>query len=50
MLSVLRALTSSGAAEGADAFRRDHLIIMEIRLPRIVMGMLIGAGLAVSGL
>ncbi len=49
MLSVLRALTSSSAAEGADAFRRDHLIIMEIRLPRIVMGMLIGAGLAVSG-
>ncbi len=49
VLSVLRALTSSGAAEGADAFRRDHLIIMEIRLPRIVMGMLIGAGLAVSG-
>lgn len=49
VLSVLRALTSSGAAEGADAFRRDHLIIMEIRLPRIVMGILIGAGLAVSG-
>ncbi|MBC2885377.1 iron ABC transporter permease [Ochrobactrum sp. CM-21-5] len=48
VLSVLRALTFS-AGEGADAFRRDHLIIMEIRLPRIVMGMLIGAGLAVSG-
>lgn len=48
VLSVLRVLTSGGA-EGADAFRRDHLIIVEIRLPRIVMGMLIGAGLAVSG-
>ncbi|RQP15977.1 MAG: iron ABC transporter, partial [Brucella intermedia] len=47
VLSVLRTLTSAGT-EGADAFRRDHLIIMEIRLPRIVMGMLIGAGLAVS--
>lgn len=48
VLSLLRAMTSGGT-EGADAFRRDHLIIMEVRLPRIVMGMLIGAGLAVSG-
>ncbi|MBB5702720.1 iron complex transport system permease protein [Ochrobactrum daejeonense] len=48
MLSVLHSLTS-GTEEGAEVFRRDHLIIMEIRLPRVVMGMLIGAGLAVSG-
>ena len=35
VLSVLRTLTSGGTG-GADAFRRDHLIVMEIRLPRIV--------------
>ncbi len=29
---------------------RDHAVIMNIRLPRMLLGMLIGAGLAVSGL
>lgn len=48
VLSVLHSLTS-GTEEGADVFRRDRLIIMEIRLPRVVMGIFIGAGLAVSG-
>ncbi|MBN9046510.1 MAG: iron ABC transporter permease [Rhizobiales bacterium] len=48
VLSLLRGLVG-GAGEGAEAFRRDHLIIVDIRLPRVVMGMLIGAGLAVSG-
>nr|WP_254799558.1 iron ABC transporter permease [Falsochrobactrum sp. TDYN1] len=47
-LAVLRALVF-GAGESFETFRRDHLIIMEIRLPRTVMGVLVGAGLAVSG-
>ena len=38
---------SSGGADVLDA--RDRLIIYDIRLPRIVMGALIGASLAVSG-
>ncbi len=46
-LSVLRDLMLGG--ESVDELRRDHLIIMEIRLPRVVMGILIGAALAVSG-
>src|SRR5690606_26447604 len=48
VLSVMRALIF-GTQESVEAFRRDHLIIMEIRLPRIVMGILVGAALAVSG-
>ena len=48
VMSVLRELVF-GTQESADAFRRDHLIIMEIRLPRIIMGILVGASLAVSG-
>src|SRR5690606_32091819 len=31
------------------AVMRDKLIIYDIRLPRMVLGMLVGAGLAVSG-
>ncbi|MFK3667532.1 FecCD family ABC transporter permease [Ochrobactrum teleogrylli] len=46
LLTLLRGFTGG---EGAETFQRDHLIIMEIRLPRIILGMLIGAGLAVSG-
>jgi iron complex transport system permease protein len=46
ILTLLRGFVSGG---GAETFQRDHLIIMEIRLPRIILGMLIGAGLAVSG-
>lgn len=38
-----------GTGEGTEAFRRNHLIIMEIRFPRVVMGILVGAALAVSG-
>lgn len=48
VVSVMRALVF-GTQESVEAFRRDHLIIMEIRLPRIVMGILVGAALAVSG-
>ncbi|RUT30392.1 iron ABC transporter permease [Arsenicitalea aurantiaca] len=29
---------------------RDHVVMMNIRLPRMILGMLVGAGLAVSGL
>lgn len=48
VMAVLHALVY-GAPESIETFRRDHMIIMEIRLPRIIMGMLVGAGLAVSG-
>ncbi|MCL7999162.1 iron ABC transporter permease [Brucella sp. 21LCYQ03] len=48
VMAVFRAL-AFGTGESVEAFRRDHLIIMEIRFPRIIMGMLVGAGLAVSG-
>lgn len=48
VLTVLREYVF-GTQESADAFRRDHLIIMEIRLPRIIIGILVGASLAVSG-
>lgn len=47
--SILTLLRGFVSGEGAETFQRDHLIIMEIRLPRIILGMLIGAGLAVSG-
>ena len=47
--SLLTLLRGFAGGEGAETFQRDHLIIMEIRLPRIILGMLIGAGLAVSG-
>ncbi|MFC0246759.1 FecCD family ABC transporter permease [Falsochrobactrum ovis] len=38
-----------GLTEGIEEFRRDYLIIMEIRLPRIVLAILVGSALAVSG-
>ncbi|WP_274628727.1 FecCD family ABC transporter permease [Arvimicrobium flavum] len=39
----------SGTARDAALSARDHIIVYDIRLPRIVLGMLVGAGLAVSG-
>jgi iron complex transport system permease protein len=42
--AVLRGIWS---AEGLDA--RTQLVLFEIRLPRLVVGMLVGAALAVSG-
>ncbi len=45
-LALLRGVLSG---ESVEALRRDHLIVMEIRLPRIALGCLVGAGLAVSG-
>ncbi|RWE56457.1 iron ABC transporter permease [Mesorhizobium sp.] len=40
----------SGAAPGNEALSaRDRLIVYDIRLPRVILGVLIGAALAVSG-
>jgi iron complex transport system permease protein len=40
----------SGPASGAESLSaRDRLIVYDIRLPRVMMGMLVGAALAVSG-
>src|SRR6266508_952271 len=39
-----------GAAPGSEALHaRDRLIVCDIRLPRVILGVLIGAELAVSG-
>lgn len=45
--NLIRSLWSG--ADGDVLSQRDRLIIVDIRLPRIVLGMLIGAALAVSG-
>lgn len=38
------------AAPGADALSlRDRIVIQDIRLPRVTLGLIVGAGLAVSG-
>jgi iron complex transport system permease protein len=47
--SVLKSLFSSQVDPNDIAAQRDHIIIFDIRLPRIVLGILIGASLAVSG-
>lgn len=47
--SVLKSLFSSQINPDDITAQRDHIIIMDIRLPRIVLGILIGASLAVSG-
>ncbi|PDT84653.1 iron ABC transporter permease [Sinorhizobium sp. BJ1] len=46
--NVLRWLVGETAAEQALS-TRDRIIILDIRLPRAVLGMLVGAALAVSG-
>lgn len=38
------------APASAEEALRDHAVIFNIRLPRMILGVLIGAGLAVSGL
>jgi iron complex transport system permease protein len=48
-LNLLRSLLGLGGVDEAMAMR-DHAVILNIRLPRMVLGVLIGAGLAVSGL
>ncbi len=46
--NLLRWLTGTETAEQALSIR-DRIIILDIRLPRAVLGMLVGAALAVSG-
>lgn len=36
-------------ARGEDVALRDHVVLFDIRLPRLAMGLLVGAALAVSG-
>lgn len=36
-------------ATGAEPALRDRIVLIDIRLPRLIMGMLVGAALAVSG-
>lgn len=48
--SVFRLLSGWWAGEGLDAAgMRDRIILLDIRLPRVAMGFLVGASLAVSG-
>ncbi|MGU3576800.1 FecCD family ABC transporter permease [Brucellaceae bacterium C25G] len=47
--NLVRSLWAGSGVEGGALSQRDRLIIIDIRLPRIVLGMLIGAALAVSG-
>ena len=47
VMAVLRGMFSGGEADALSA--RDRIIIYDIRLPRMVLGALIGAALAVSG-
>lgn len=47
---VLAILWQGGAPEGSDpSLARDALVILNIRLPRTLLGLMVGAGLAVSG-
>nr|WP_246696086.1 iron ABC transporter permease [Methylorubrum populi] len=47
---VLAILWQGGAPEGGDpSLARDALVILNIRLPRTLLGLMVGAGLAVSG-
>ncbi len=48
VIDVLHAMFDRNAAEGAMS-ARDHIIVFDIRLPRALLGFLIGAALAVSG-
>ncbi len=40
---------ASDLVSGAGLSQRDHVILFDIRLPRLMIGLLVGAGLAVSG-
>jgi iron complex transport system permease protein len=46
--NLLRWLTGTETADAALS-PRDRIILLDIRLPRAVMGLLVGAGLSVSG-
>ncbi|MGN6145517.1 MAG: FecCD family ABC transporter permease [Mesorhizobium sp.] len=47
--AVLRDWFSGAAADGSVTDMRTRVIIQDIRLPRVLMGVLVGASLAVSG-
>ncbi len=47
--SILGKLLYGGASENALLNARESLILFDIRLPRTLLGCLVGAGLAVSG-
>ncbi|THF58334.1 FecCD family ABC transporter permease [Ollibium composti] len=47
--AVLRDWVSGAVADGSATDMRTRVIIQDIRLPRVVMGVLVGASLAVSG-
>lgn len=47
--AVLKSLFSSHVDPNDLAAQRDRIIILDIRLPRVALGILIGASLAVSG-
>ncbi|MGN6306441.1 MAG: FecCD family ABC transporter permease [Mesorhizobium sp.] len=47
--AVLRDWFSGAAADGSATDMRTRVIIQDIRLPRVLMGVLVGASLAVSG-
>lgn len=47
--NVLLSLLGVAPAD-ADGLLRDQAVVLNIRLPRMILGVLIGAGLAVSGL
>lgn len=47
--SVLAIVRDWVVPSGAALMERNHLIIMEIRLPRVLLGALVGASLAISG-
>lgn len=49
-LRVLDILWHGGASPGGDpSLGRDALVILNIRLPRTLLGLMVGAGLSVSG-
>ncbi|MDN2566941.1 iron ABC transporter permease [Aquibium sp. A9E412] len=47
--SALRVLVDALAPGGMPVAAQDRVIVLDIRLPRVALGMLVGAALAVSG-
>lgn len=48
--SVVQLVTGSDAGDAADAVRTpDELIVLQVRLPRVVLAILIGAALSIAG-
>lgn len=49
VVTLLKAFFTDPGSADAAAFLRDRIVITEIRMPRAVLGFLVGAALAVSG-